>query len=124
METDMQIDIQTRGFSLSDALRQQVLRRIGYFLSSRYDQIDSIAVRLFDVNGPRGGDDKCCRIRISLPRHSDVIVEDTEADLYVAISRAADRATRTIGRRLSRRRHRSIRTTPQVISDGTGEVPA
>ena len=120
----MQIDIQTRGFSLSDALRQQVLRRIGYFLSSRYDQIDSIAVRLFDVNGPRGGDDKCCRIRISLPRHSDVIIEDTEADLYVAISRAADRATRTIGRRLSRRRQRSMRSTPQVIGDEAGEIPA
>ena len=120
----MQIDIQTRGFSLSEALRQQVLRRIGYFLSSRYDQIDRIAVRLFDINGPRGGDDKCCRICVSLPRQSDVVVEDTEADLYVAISRAADRATRTIGRRLSRRRQRPIRTIPRLIEDQSGELPA
>ena len=33
-----------------------------------------------------------------------VVIEDTEADLYVAIDRAADRAGRTLERRLARQR--------------------
>jgi ribosome-associated translation inhibitor RaiA len=37
----------------------------------------------------------------SLP---DVVIEDTEADLYIAIDRATDRAGRTIERRLTRQR--------------------
>jgi len=34
------------------------------------------------------------------------VIEDTEADLYVAVDRATDRAGRTVGRRLARQRDR------------------
>ena len=57
-----------------------------------------------DINGPRGGDDKRCQLRIPLTRMRDVIIEDTAADLYQALDRAIDRASRTLERRLSRQR--------------------
>jgi len=103
----MQIDIQARNFPLTDALRGHVVRRLSFALSTRDDQIQRVLVRLFDINGPRGGADKCCHIQVLLTHHPDVVIKDTEADLYAAIDRAADRAGRTVGRRLARQRVRA-----------------
>jgi ribosomal subunit interface protein len=99
---NMQIEIQARDFELTEALGSYIERRINFVLSSRYDQIKRIRVRLLDINGPRGGADKRCQIQITLPRLKDIVIEDTEPDLYVAIDRAADRAGRTVNRRLAR----------------------
>ena len=98
----MQIDIQARDFSLTQALRNHVERRLGFALSTRYDRIKRILVRLSDVNGPRGGNDKCCRLHLVLPGQADVVVADTRSNLYAAIDRAADRASRAVSRKLAR----------------------
>ena len=98
----MQIDIQARNFPLTSALRSHIKRRLGFALSTKDDHIQRIAVRLSDINGPRGGADKCCHIQVLLPHLPDVVIEDTKADLYTAIDLAADRAGRTVGRRLAR----------------------
>jgi ribosomal subunit interface protein len=100
----MQIDINTHRFPLTDALRSHVRRRLHYALSSIDESVQRVVVRLSDVNGPRGGMDKRCRLQLVLAGLPDVIVEDTQADLYAAIDRASDRAGRTLARRLDRRR--------------------
>jgi putative sigma-54 modulation protein len=117
----MHIDIQARNFPLTDALRSHTERRLGFALSARYNHIQRVVVRLSDINGPRGGSDKCCRIQVSLPKLPDVVVEDTEANLYTAIDRAADRAGRTVGRRLVRKRIRG-RTTCLHHMEFTSEI--
>jgi len=98
----MQIEVQAREFPLTEALVAYIERRINFVLSSRYDQIQRIIVRLSDINGPRGGIDKRCQIQVTLPKLKDIVIEDTESDLYVAIDRAADRTGRTVNRRLTR----------------------
>ena len=98
----MQIEIQARDFSLTPALRSHIVRRLGFALSTRYDRIERIRVRLSDVNGPRGGSDKCCQLHIVLPGQADIVIVDTQANLYVAIDRAAGRAGRAVHRRLAR----------------------
>lgn len=100
----MQIEIQARDFSLTPALRGHIERRLGFAFSSRFEHIQRIQVRVMDINGPRGGNDKCCQIQIMLAGYADVIIEDTEADLYLAISRAAERASRIVTRRLAKQR--------------------
>ena len=67
-------------------------------------------MRLSVINGPRGGEDKCCHVRVELAQLTDVVIEDTEVDMYAAIDRAADRAGRTVGRRLARQRDNSRST--------------
>lgn len=106
----MKIDIQARDFELTDALKMHIGRRMDFALSARYDHIQKLQVRLSDVNGTRGGADKCCQVVIALPRHQDVVAQDTEVDMYAAINRAIDRAARSVARRLSRRRSRTMRT--------------
>jgi ribosomal subunit interface protein len=100
----MQIEIQARGFTLTKAMRGYVENRLHFALSTRYANLKRARVRLSDINGPRGGSDKRCHIQLTLPRHTPVIIEDTESNLYVAIDRACDRARRTLARRLARQR--------------------
>jgi len=116
----MQIDIQARNFSVTQAMRAHVERRLGYALSSCYNHVMRILVRLSDINGPRGGSDKRCHIEVTLPGQATVVVEDTEPDLYVAINRAAERTSRTVVRRLARRRDLNRLYTPadRQLSEG------
>ncbi len=100
----MQIEIQARNFSMTRALRAHIERRLEFALSTCYRHVKRILVRLSDVNGPRGGNDKRCHLEVLLPGQV-VVVEDTEADLYLAINRAASRAGRSAVRQLRRRRH-------------------
>ena len=100
----MQIDIQTQGFTLTEALKAHVRRRLKTALAARDDHIVHAQVRLSDINGPRGGVDKCCQLRIQLAGTSSVIVRDVSADMYAAIDKASRRISSSVGRRLSRMR--------------------
>ena len=120
----MRIDVQAIGFELTDALRQHAEWRLLFALSWAGKDVRKVIVRLSDINGPRGGKDKRCRIQIPLPRALDVLIEDTESDLYEAIDRAVGRAERTLARKLERRHeHRHLRAVANdsVASD---DVPA
>ena len=61
-------------------------------------------MRLSDINGPRGGKDKRCHLELRLKGLPEVVIKDTEVDLYVAIDRAAERAGRALQRCLARQR--------------------
>ncbi len=98
----MQIDIQTRKFSLTDALRTHAEQRLRSTLTFFNEHIQRVVMRLSDINGPRGGADKRCHLQVVLNGLPDVVVEDIEADLYIAIDRAADRAGHTLARKIDR----------------------
>jgi ribosomal subunit interface protein len=105
----MQMDIQSQGFSLTDGLRDYVMKRLAYALNHGDDHITQVTVRLSDINGPydpsnKSGDDKRCLIELRLKAAPAIVIDDTESDLYVAIDRAAERAGRTLARRLARQR--------------------
>ena len=114
----MQIDIQARNFSLTDALRSHAERRLRFALTCYDDHIQRAVMRLSDINGPRGGSDKRCHLRVVLAGLPDVVVEDTEGDLYVAIDRATDRAGRTLVRKIDRQQTLLKQGCP-LVSDET-----
>lgn len=101
----MRIDIQAKGFELTNALRTHAQRRLQFALDWAGRDVRNVNVRLSDINGPRGGNDKRCAIQISLGAQ-DLVVEDTEADLYVAIDRAVERSKRALSKRIARSRER------------------
>ena len=105
----MRIEIQASGFELIEALRQHTERRLQFALNWASREVRTVNVRLAAIDGSRGGSGKRCRIRIVLAGGQDLVVEDTEAELRVAIERAADRAGRTLARQLER-----LRAQPHV----------
>jgi ribosomal subunit interface protein len=121
----MRIDIQARGFELTEALRAHTERRLQFALSWASYGVRTVTVRLSDINGPRGGNDKRCRIQIPIPGGQDVVVDDIEADLYTAIDRATDRTERTVARRLERlREHHHARLDIEELTDRPLDAPA
>ncbi len=116
----MHIVTQARGFDLSEEVRQHIHRRLGFSIDWAHDRVSRILVVLSDINGPRGGKDKRCRIQVVVAGAGDVLVDDTQGDLYVAIDRAVDRAGRTLARRVARQRQRQ----PGRVSEARTELTA
>ena len=102
----MQIDIQARRFSPTRSLRRYTDRRIRFALTRFEDHILRISMWVADVNGPKGGRDKHCRLQVVLTGNTNIIIEDTQANLYVAINRAIERAAHSLVRKLGRQRSR------------------
>lgn len=105
----MHIQIHADDFDLTEGLRDHVAKRLAYAMNHGRDIVSRIVVRLSDVNGPRGGVDKRCGIEVRLKGSPTIAIDDTEADLYVAIDRAAERTGRTLDRRIARRHHLATR---------------
>lgn len=122
----MQIDIQARGFKLTEGLREYVQRRLSFVFGSTRSSVRRISVRLSDENGPRGGDDMRCRMQVRLAAAPSVVIEDTESNLYVAIDRAADRIGRAVARRVERLRkfRRTSGLLPGSAVSGAAQEPA
>jgi putative sigma-54 modulation protein len=97
----MHIQIQATGIGLNDPLISHVQRRLCYALSRSADRVSRVMVRLSDINGPKGGVDKACRIEVRLAGRPSVVIEDIQSDIYTAVDRAAGRAGRTVLRRLA-----------------------
>jgi ribosomal subunit interface protein len=108
----MQLDIKTNGFSLTDGIRNYATRRMQFALDRNDGHIMHVKLSLADINGPRGGVDKKCQISLALAGHNNIVIEDTEADLYVAIDRASDRCARTLARRLEKFREHTYDAAP------------
>ena len=116
----MRIEIHTGKFSLTDSLREHIERRIQFALSWANHNLQKVTLRLDDINGPKGGADKSCRIQIPIAGGKPVVIEEIQSDLYIAIDRAVERAGRALSRKLERRReygHR--RFTPAQIDDSS-----
>ncbi|VAW67919.1 hypothetical protein MNBD_GAMMA08-853, partial [hydrothermal vent metagenome] len=102
----MQIDIQARNLSMTQMMRKHAERRLRFALTRGSDHIQKIIMRLSDINGPRGGTDKHCHIQVVLAGLPDIVIEDTEVDIFVAINRAVERAGRTLVRKIQRHQSR------------------
>lgn len=96
----MRVDVHAQGFPLTAALTEHTERRLRFALKHATDRVQRVTVRLADVNGPRGGIDKRCCVHIVMSGVPDIVTEDTEADMYIAINRAIDRVGRTVLRRM------------------------
>ena len=118
----MRIDIQARGFSLTAPLLDHTQQRLRFALTRSGDRIRRVVVRLGDTNGPRGGADKFCKIRVVLDRALPVLIEDSGADLYAVIDRAAERAGRNVAKNVERRREHARQAMPQPPAAPPGDA--
>ncbi|EGW52887.1 HPF/RaiA family ribosome-associated protein [Candidatus Endoriftia persephonae] len=101
----MHIEIQSRDQPLDTALRAHIERRLGFALGRFSNRINRVEVTLSNLNGPRGGVDQHCQIRVAAGRLPTLVVEETAAELGAAIDRAVDRCGRNLARQVSRERN-------------------
>jgi putative sigma-54 modulation protein len=113
----MLIELRSSNIQISVALREHVARRLDFAVGRFAPRVERVIVRLVDVNGPKGGPDKRCRIVARLSPARTVLVEATDSDAYAAVSQAAIRLDERVARALERRRRpvatRRIGPAPQ-----------
>jgi hypothetical protein len=79
------------------------------------DGIERVSVRLIDVNGPKGGVDHTCLIKVVLSRLPSVVVERQDSVLARAVNAAIDATAQAVRRSLQRRRLKPLhRRRPRV----------
>lgn len=104
----MRIGIAARGFTLTEALKSAIEREARALDRRLNGRAGTVSVRLYDVNGNRGGSDKACSVQLRL--HGDsaaMVTTDIDGDMYRAIAGAFVKAER--GARSALVRSRTVR---------------
>jgi CBS domain-containing protein len=101
--------IRAEGAELRPADRAYIRRKLGMKLGKFATSIERLTVRVEDLNGPRGGVDHACRIKVVLSGLPSVVYETRDASLHAAIGGALTGVERTVRRMLQRRRMKPLR---------------
>ncbi|WP_224243749.1 HPF/RaiA family ribosome-associated protein [Hyalangium gracile] len=108
--------------SLTDGLKAYVEEHLVGHIEKLCDdqEASEIDISLVDINGPKGGIDKECRVTVRLPGLSAIHVTETAETLHQAIDASRDRMENALKRTLERRRDMSNQGLPQdVASDAS-----
>ncbi|MEO8384259.1 MAG: HPF/RaiA family ribosome-associated protein [Betaproteobacteria bacterium] len=93
-------------------LRELAVRRVNFVMRRLAWLVPRAKVRLWDVNGPRGGVDKCCRLEFKTDHVGTVtitsVARDWRSALESALQRAAQRLLRSWQRRRDHKRSRHL----------------
>jgi len=104
---DIPAHIGAAGASLDAGDRAYIRRKLGMKLGKFARAIERVSVRVRDVNGPRGGVDKLCAIKVVLVRLPSVVVEQQHASLQGAMDGALRRVAVAVRRSVQRRTTRA-----------------
>lgn len=118
----MLVEFHGNGIPVTNSIFRWTHDRLLAALGQHELHVGRVEVRLRDLNGPRGGDDKECDLLVHLQGRALVVVKEHQSDLYAAIRVASGRLKNVIARRLAKRRRRRQRRldhdTLRARSDG------
>ena len=100
----MKVEVRFRGIQPSRSLRDHALRRIRLHIGRFGPGVRSVVMRIGDVNGPKGGVDKHCRIMVRGPLLGASTLDELSADAYSAVDAAVARMARAMNRCIDRAR--------------------
>ncbi|HEX6138294.1 MAG TPA: HPF/RaiA family ribosome-associated protein [Casimicrobiaceae bacterium] len=96
--------IRDAGAGIDAKDRAYLRRKLGTKLGKFARAIERVSVRIRDVNGPRGGVDKACAIKVVLTGLPSIVVEQQHAALQAAMDAALRRTESAVRRSVQRRR--------------------
>lgn len=100
----MKLDIRSHHLTLHADDHQAIRKRIFQAFGRVSPWIANVQITLSDVNGPKGGADKRCRLHVRLRSMMGVVVEEVGVDVLEAVASASRRAEQTILRKIARHR--------------------
>ena len=110
----MKIDIRMATKHDSFALRQFAEHALTRKIGPRTERVRRARIRLNDVNGPRGGVDKTCHIRLEVAGGGEVNATGSAVGWYEAVTIAVMNARTALDRRIGRMRERKTREYPEI----------
>ncbi len=106
----MIIKLYSRGISPSGDLNKYAEAKIRLALGLFETRIRRAEIFLTDVNGPKGGEDKLCKIKVKVDGLSDILIHEKSSDIYDSINICTHRLKRVTLRNLDRIQNKSRRT--------------
>jgi putative sigma-54 modulation protein len=100
----MDIQVLDRNVGITAGQREHIDRCLQFAFDQFSSHLRSINVLLSDVNGPKGGEDVQCRLKIVLNGKGELVVEGMGVSVEAVVSETADRASSAVSRRLDRLR--------------------
>jgi len=110
---EMKIQIRARDVKVTKALRAHVELRLGFALSRFGEQIGRVTVHFSNSEEHHSSPEKRCRIVVDLQR--SVKVQETDADVFAAVTRAADRVARSVAHAIEQEHQRAENVAPPSV---------
>jgi hypothetical protein len=101
--------VRVLGVELGDEDRALIRRKLGMKLGKFVGSIERVTVRVTDDNGPRGGVDHVCNVKVVLSGLPSVVVERRAVAPQAAIDSALRAAEYAVRRSVGRRRMKPLR---------------
>ena len=98
----MQIIIQSKGVDIDQNIKNFVDNHMRFVFTRYGEYVICIEVMLIDINGPKGGIDKRCRVKLKLGSRATIVIQETQEDLYSAIKLCSARLKRSVERSITR----------------------
>lgn len=90
---------------LSDDIKAYVEKHLVERLEQYFDdEAAEIDVHLVDTNGPKGGEDKACRVTLRMPGMNTIHIEESAASLKEAVDSVRDRMEKAMKREIAKAR--------------------
>ncbi len=99
----MKLKINCQNIDGSNDVIAYVDHRLSFSFSNWREMIDALSISIADINGPRSGIDKQCRVVAIASGLEPVVVTERRQNVRHAIDRALARASRTLNSRVKRR---------------------
>ena len=96
--------VRSLGFAIDADDLEYIHHKLGTKLGKFAHSVERVSVRLTDVNGPRGGVDKLCRIKVVLVGLPTVVIERRDPVMKAAFDVAVTTTERAVRKALQRRR--------------------
>lgn len=109
----MRMSLTVKGVEKTPTLNRLLDHKLHYAFDQFGRWVHDVALAIEDLNGPKGGVDKRCRVAVTIPRHRSVVVEGRGEDLFAVVTDSIDRAARALAR-VRDRRHSRRRSEPAM----------
>jgi hypothetical protein len=96
------LKIRVSGVDLPEGFEPRARALLGRRLGRFATHIERATVRFEDINGPRGGVDTVCRIKLAVSHRPTVLVERRAVDADLALKRSATAAAQAMDRSIGR----------------------
>ena len=106
------VDVRAIGVELTESDNTYIRRKLDMKLSKFATSIQQISVRVTDLNGPRGGVDQVCSIKVALSGLPSVVVNRRHASVQAAIDAALHATEQVVRGIVGRRRTKPLRDMP------------
>jgi ribosome-associated translation inhibitor RaiA len=108
-------NIRVDGVALSENGRALIRKKLGAKLGKFAPSIERVTVRVEDVNGPKGGVDQECRIKVVLSGLPSAVARAQAATLPLALNRALASSERAVRRAVQRRRTKPLKSAAASV---------